>query len=733
MNTLQKLIKPIIILLLITALPLSTFSPNQTHALGEEVSMIVEVDGDPHKWKEYIEKYHPFVEVVQVYDTILNALAIKGTTKDVYNIDKEDFIKHVHPTTTYKVPTPMPQSSENSKNKIEPPQRPVKSKYTGKGVKVGVIDTGIDYEHPDLANVYQGGYDLVDFDDDPMETLPEQGAATLHGTHVAGIIAANGEMKGVAPNAEIHSYRALGPGGVGSSVGIIAAIERAVEDGMDIINLSLGSTVNSPDWPTSVAVNKAIDMGVAVVIANGNEGPGKWTVSSPATSVKALSVGASITELNIPYVSVPLEDKKIPLAMMQGSPAWDFTKPYKLVDGGLGKEPPTDAQGKIVVFKRGEIPFSEKVKLAEEAGAVGVIIYNNEKGELQGGLTMPTSIPVAAVNQKDGKWLMEQMNKQRWLHTAYQHQEDKLATFSSKGPVLANWDIKPEIIAPGVQIASTVPRGGYQKLQGTSMASPYVAGVLALIKEAHPDWGPKKLKAAVLSTTKPFRNKVGSLYFPIEQGMGSIQPEKSINPDVMVYGSRLALGKVNERNQTQTAELVIENRSDKEKKFRFDIPQNHPGMTWHLPQTFYLEPKEKKSIKVELRVNSGNLKKGLHQGWITLYNENNPMKLPYLFVNQTADYPKIEGLELSVSPFEDEQLKYRMYLPDGADKLTVDLYDPYSLRYIKTIVEENDVKAGMFSGIMPKAKVGREHYIALVKVLNGSDYSSFVTDFQLFP
>src|SRR5690349_13009847 len=101
--------------------------------------------------------------------------------------------------------------------------------------------------------------------------------------------------------------------------GIIAALEKAVEDGMDIINLSLGSTVNSPDWPTSIAVNKAIEMGVAVVIANGNEGPGNWTVSSPATSVKALSVGASITEMDIPYLTIGLEKRQIPLNIMSGS------------------------------------------------------------------------------------------------------------------------------------------------------------------------------------------------------------------------------------------------------------------------------------------------------------------------------------------------------------------------------------------------------------------------------
>ncbi|MBB6453954.1 minor extracellular serine protease Vpr [Salirhabdus euzebyi] len=715
------------LLLAITLVFTVAISPIQTDAiLAEDMAIIVEVEGDPNKWKAYIEDYHPFVEVIHVYDTLLNALALKGKSKDLYDIDKEDFVRTIHPAQKYEVP-----NAAHSPSPIKPPKRNVNTPYTGKGVKVGVIDTGMDYSHPDLKRNYKGGYDVVDFDDQPMETLPTEGMPTLHGTHVSGIIAANGEMKGVAPNADLYAYRALGPGGVGSSVGIVAALEKAVEDGMDIINLSLGNSVNSPDWPTSIAVNKAIEMGVAVVIANGNAGPDNWTVASPATSVKALSVGASITEIKIPYLTIPLEDRKLPLQMLVGSPEWNFSKPYQLVNGGLGKEALPDVQGKIVIFKRGEIPFSEKVQVAEKAGAVGVIIYNNEEGVFQGGLTETTSIPVAAMTKEDGEWLL-QKGKEKWAYTSYQLVKDKLAPFSSKGPVVANWDIKPEIIAPGVEIASTVP-GGYQELQGTSMASPYVAGVLALIKEAHPDWGPNKLKAAVLSTAKPFKNETGSLYQPIEQGMGAIQTEKSINPEILIYESRLTFGKINEGVKEKKVDIVVENRSEETKKFRFDYPHHESGVVWDIPQTFYVKPKEKKHITVGLRVNSRKLEKGLHQGWLTLYNGNDEVYLPYLFVNETADYPKIDGVELTLSPFEQDKFKYSMYLPDGAEQLTIDLYEPESLRYVKTIVEDEEVKPGMHEGIINRGEFVENSYLVFVKIRNGKTYDSFVTEFQNFP
>src|SRR5690606_34086004 len=167
----------------------------------------------------------------------------------------------MHPVQAYEVPqTYQPMTVEEMKKlKKEDfvwPHAFNSTSYTGKGVKVAVIDTGIDYEHPDLKTNYQSGYDLVDLDDDPMETLPGEGIPTSHGTHVAGIIAADGDLKGVAPDAEIYAYRALGPGGVGTSIQVIAALEQAVEDGVDVINLSLGNSVNGPDYPTSTAVNR---------------------------------------------------------------------------------------------------------------------------------------------------------------------------------------------------------------------------------------------------------------------------------------------------------------------------------------------------------------------------------------------------------------------------------------------------------------------------------------------
>src|SRR5699024_9022591 len=137
--------------------------------------------------------------------------------------------------------------------------------YTGKDVKVGVIDTGVDDSHPDLKKNVKGGFDLVDLDDEPQETPVEEGPPTMHGTHVASIIAADGDLTGVAPDSDLYAFRALGPGGEGTSIQVIAAMEEAIEAGVDVINLSLGNTVNGPDYPIRIRAAETIAQGNSVV------------------------------------------------------------------------------------------------------------------------------------------------------------------------------------------------------------------------------------------------------------------------------------------------------------------------------------------------------------------------------------------------------------------------------------------------------------------------------------
>lgn len=709
--------------------------PNQvTLAQRELESIIIEVEDDAHKWKEYIEKYHPRVEVIHVYDTLLQGLALKGTVRNLERVEKLDFVEHSFPEQTYQV-----HINESVPFVLEDKDPFRSTPYTGKGVKVGVIDTGIDYTHPDLKKNYKGGYDVVDLDEDPMETLETQGEPTLHGSHVAGIIAADGKLKGMAPDAELYGYRALGPGGIGSSVQVIAAIEQAVEDGMDIINLSLGSSVNGPDWPTSIAVNQAVEMGVAMVISNGNSGPAEWTVGSPATAVKSIAVGASTPPIQIPYLYDSLSRKAIPVSPMMGSVPWDLRKTYSVASAGLGKQISTNLRGRIALLERGDITFTEKAMMAQKAGAVAVLIYNNEDGKLQGAIEGEVTIPVASLTQQQGKWLKKQIaDTNNWLETKYQTHQDTMASFSSKGPVTWNWDIKPDIVAPGVAITSTVP-GGYRDLQGTSMASPHVAGALALLKEAHPEWGPEKLKAALLSTATVLKEENGENVQPISQGMGRIEPLEAIKPSSILYNGRLAFGRILDDTETRKTTMTVENASDEPQDYRFTIPKQERGVRFQLPLSFTLQPGEKKTVPISLAIHQRHLQteQSFVQGWLELKDNHKTYQLPYLALTKEAKFPRAMGLEFSLKPFSDEEYQYKLYLPLAADVLEVDLYDPETLRYIRPLFTEEEVERGVVEGTLSEKEVGQEGtYLAVVTVKKDGVTQSFETPItigQTFP
>ncbi|SEP73086.1 minor extracellular serine protease Vpr [Virgibacillus subterraneus] len=696
-----------ILLLSITVLPAST------HAIADNTaSIIIEVEGDPSEHKKYLEVYHPYIDVIATYETLFNGLALQATPKKLEKMESLEFIKAIHPVTTYQ--TQYELLKEKTKNAVMPASLN-DTTYTGKGVQVAVVDTGIDYDHSDLASNYVAGFDLVDLDDDPMETIQSQGMPTLHGTHVAGIIAANGDLEGVAPQVDLYAYRALGPGGRGTSVQVIAALEQAVDDGADIINLSLGNSVNGPDFPTSVAVNRAVELGVAVVIANGNNGPGDWTVGSPATATNALSVGATANPQTVPYLLETLEDKKIKLTQMAGSTPWNFSTDYK-----IAQLTSKNIKGKIAFSSRGKTPFHKKAKMAQDAGAIALLISNNEPGIFQGSVENaedPIQIPVAAISKQDGEWL-EQYTKGKTVYMESNYEKSKLAIadFSSRGPVTVNWDLKPEVSAPGTNILSTVP-GGYQELQGTSMAAPHVTGAMALLKEAHPDWTIKQLTGALKTTASRINTNQSIPFKPNIQGMGEIQPQKAINTPTIIHNPLLSFRKVTDYKETKKIELTIENNSKQVQTYAFNIPKQQKGLRWNLPQTFTIPAGETRKIPVELSVNSTLLEKGLHQGWLTLKQGKELYHLPYLFVNETADYPKAMGFEFSLKPFSDDQFVYQLYLTDPAKSVDVKLYNPETLIFDRQFLQTEEVQVGMNEGYLKESELGKPgRYLAIITV-----------------
>jgi minor extracellular serine protease Vpr len=666
----------------------------------------------------------------RIFTHAITGYSVKGPVSELRQHEKANDVQLLSEVNTYKVEnsTHLPTRYKSSESFIDNFEligtEEVRglldekgNRLTGKGVTIGVIDTGIDYDHPDLRRSFAGGHDLVDGDDDPMETKGAGFRSTLHGTHVAGVIAANGRMRGMAPDAKIVAYRALGPGGSGTTEQVIAAIDKAIKDKVDILNLSLGNDVNGPDLPISLALNKAVDEGIVAVTSSGNSGPNRWTVGSPGTASKAISVGASTPPLQVPYLNATGLSEEIRLELLQGSDNWNITQSENLVFAGLGtKGEMKGVRDKLVLVERGKLTFTEKAKNALDAGAIGVIIYNNTKGTFFGNLEESLPIPVAAISKEAGLALKKQLNKNAMLiRMKLIEEKDILADFSSRGPVTVTWEIKPDIVAPGVAINSTIP-GGYLPLQGTSMAAPHIAGAAALIKQAHPDWSPAEIKAAIMNTAKDITDRDGKRYRTFEQGAGRIQLEEAINTESLVIPGSLQFGKFQlaENMHRHSARLTVKNTGPATKNYSFSIPKKEQGIEWELPMSFSLKPNEAKDVELAMKATPSLLKDKIHDGSLLIDDGGSKIRIPYLYVLEEPDYPRVMGFDFAPAD-NGEAYRYEVYLPGGADEFGIALFDPDQYRFVGFLDWGRKLEKGMVGKEIPLEKLPEEGmYLAKV-------------------
>lgn len=425
---------------------------------------------------------------------------------------------------------------------------------TGDGVVVAVIDTGVDYTHPAFGGQPTAPNEKV------LYAVSLTGEPPLdnfgHGTHVAGIIAGDlykgtprgdSQMQGVAPKAKLLAYKVLTGRGSGTSSNIILAMEDAVKRGAHVLNMSLGDNQADPHSPEAIAASNAMKAGSVVCVAAGNAGPARGTVGSPGTAPEVVTVGASTDDsvtAQFAHLQAPgAAAEPIPLRSMHGSSVLvGLDHPLHYVKCGLGHSPsdfPAVVKGNIALIKRGQIPFSDKGKAAQAAGAAAVIIYNNQPGPFFGSVD-GVNTPVVSISAEDGQRLLDLGFDASGLSKATLQLDDKLvpqgdhlAEFSSRGPA-GSAGLKPEVCAPGVSVLSTTilppmaldPNNsmanpsGYTKASGTSMATPHIAGVAALMRQAQPKWDTAMIKAALVNTAKLMDGQGGVL----DQGAGRVQP-----------------------------------------------------------------------------------------------------------------------------------------------------------------------------------------------------------------
>ena len=453
---------------------------------------------------------------------------------------------------------------------------PYQSGFDGSGIVVSIIDTGIDLNHPDLEGKIIGGYDFVDNDEMPEDT-------NGHGTQVAGIIAANGNLKGIAPNSKILMYKVSEDGESVPSHLIIKAIEKSIEDGADIINISLG--INQTNTKIDQAVNKAVKNNIFVVTAAGNFGPELNTIGSPGINPNAITVGATFNNVTNSLVSTfEIEGKTFNVFPMVGTQSLAEPITSQIIFGKYGRVHDlleNNFEGSILLIERGSdieneiVYFSDKEKNAADVGAKAIVVYNNKPGIFFGELIHeyvdegynPT-IPALSLSREDGLLIKEILQSDtKGVLDVFYH-PDFVAYFSSRGPV-SPFYIKPDLVAPGAFINTTDINGNYKISSGTSFAAPHVAGTAALILQKNPQLSPQELKSILMTTSEIVYDQFDDR-FPIEvSGNGRIDASKAINAELIIMPPNLIFD-LSPANQIQTKNLKIKGIGDESLSIRFE-------------------------------------------------------------------------------------------------------------------------------------------------------------------
>jgi len=547
--------------------PLSTYSATKP-APGRKIdfkgyavrSYRAQLAAGRNDFRKWLRANAPRAKITSEYDISLNAVAVQLNGTTLETIAGAPMVERVQPNVLYH-----PNLSESYKiiNAGGAWGAAGGRATAGAGIKIGDIDTGIDETHPFFNPTgfsYPPGFPKCDAADSTSHTpdqdcryvspkvivakvfynkAQQQGldaqAIQDHGTHTAGIAAGiydpslnavvNGvsidDMSGIAPGAWLGNYNVF-PGTVDNarSEDILNAVDAAIADGMDVLNLSLGGSYHGNNDLLAMGLDNAVDAGLVVAVAAGNSGPGQGTLESPGRARKIITVAASTNKhfVGQPFTYPASGGTTIGAAVGDFPPLptssfglWFNTQLTACTSIDPG------ASGNVVVVNRGGCTFSTKVRNAIAAGAIGVVVINNVAGDpvamaKDGG--GGDDLPAVMIGKNEGAALRAANPPDASAVATFQEfvtaNQDILAGFSSQGPTAVDFAVKPDVTSVGVNVLSSItcvgkPAGcpgdgsGWAFFSGTSMSTPHIAGSAAVLLNLDSSWSPAQVKSALVN------------------------------------------------------------------------------------------------------------------------------------------------------------------------------------------------------------------------------------------
>ena len=627
-------------------------------------------------------------EVITSTHVVTNTLTVRMADDRIHRLASMPGVYRVHAVDLYKptldhalplirVPDALAQIGGTSN--------------AGVGIRIGIVDTGIDVNHPgfqDPSLPVPQGFPRANKDSDLAYTntkiivarsyhtgssftdtsIPSDDVG--HGTGVAMIAAGVGNtglfgsITGVAPKAYLGNYKVFPDPNSGAPTDLILkAIDDAVADGMDVINLSLGlfpATRPSQDILVS-AIENAVAAGVLVTVAAGNDGSDPNTISSPATAPDAISVGSTPNDRvfagsvslggNLPFVALPGDGPNSPVPVT--GPLADVAQldPTGLACAGL---PASSLSGTVALVLRGICTFEQKLNTVQQAGAIAAVIYTDAaRPEPINMAVGQASLPASMVSYADGVALKQQLSSGSLTATLdftlrpMAVSPYRLSSFSSRGPNTDN-GIKPDLVAPGSSISTAKPissgtsSGGYAVVSGTSFSTPMVAGAAAILKAARPGLSAQQYRSLLINSASTVVTDSGT-QLPVEQeGAGLLNVFSAMNETVAANPVAIAFGIGSGSTSAISRTVTITNVGTAADTFRILVqPYAASGPVPRISvDSVQLDPGQSQDVAVQLE--TANFNAGADQGVLTIQGDHGLVaaSVPYWYgaPSQTPRY-----------------------------------------------------------------------------------------------